>query len=65
MKIRYNRKGIKAMNFLIGLIIGVLLLLVLTPIAVDVVSGSQEATEGCSVMASVISDMFSGAIQLC
>lgn len=63
--LKNRRKGVKATNFIIGLIIGLLLLLVIGGIAITVIQNSGEAAQGCSTLASLISDMTGGRMELC
>ncbi|MFB6180575.1 MAG: hypothetical protein ABEJ93_01730 [Candidatus Nanohalobium sp.] len=63
--IQNRRKGVKATNFIIGIILGLLLLLVIGGIAVNVIQSSGEAARGCSTIASIISDMTGGKMELC
>ncbi|MFB6115649.1 MAG: hypothetical protein ABEK04_05205 [Candidatus Nanohalobium sp.] len=60
-----KRKGIKATNFIIGIVIGLLLLLVIGGIAITVIQNSGRAAKGCSTLASLISDMTGGRMELC
>lgn len=60
-----ERKGVKATNFIIGLIIGLLLLLVVGGMAITTIQNAGEAAQGCSNLASIISDMTGGKLELC
>ncbi len=63
--LKIKRKGVKATNFIIGLIIGLLLLLVVGSIAITVIQKSGDAAKGCSTLASLVSDMTGGRLSLC
>jgi len=58
-------KGKIGTPFAMYMIIGLLLMLVLVPIALDFINGAGDAAEGCSTTAALLSDMFEGGIQLC
>lgn len=58
-------KGKIGMPFAVYLIIGLIMMLVLVPIALGFINSSGEAAQGCSTTAALISDMFEGGIQLC
>lgn len=58
-------KGKLGTPFAMYMIIGLILMLVLVPIALDFINGAGDAAKGCSTTAALISDMFEGGIQLC
>ena len=53
------------MNFMIGLFIALVLLLVLGTLFTTQLTDAGNAVEGCSPLASLISDASSGSIQPC
>lgn len=65
LKPETKRKGVKAVPFIIGLIIGLLLLLILGTMTVEAINSSGEAAQGCTNLASVIADMTGGRLELC
>lgn len=60
-----KRKGVKAVSFIMGMVIGLLLLLTLGTMTVEAINSSGEAAQGCTNLASVIADMTGGRLELC
>lgn len=52
-------------NIVIWILVALFLLIVLAPISITLVNEAQTSTQGCSMWASIISDISSGAIQFC
>lgn len=65
LKPHINRKGVQAVPFIIGLIIGLLLLLILGTMTVQAINSSEQAAQGCTNLASVIADMTGGRLEMC
>lgn len=65
LKPETKRKGVKAVSFTIGMVIGLLLLLILGTMTVEAINSSGEAAQGCTNLASVIADMTGGRLELC
>ncbi|MFQ3274983.1 MAG: hypothetical protein ACI9LV_000060 [Candidatus Nanohaloarchaea archaeon] len=54
-----------SMNFLVGLVIALFMFLVVGSLIMGSIFDAQGAAEGCSPIASIISDTSGGAIQPC
>jgi hypothetical protein len=65
LKVKAHRKGVQAIPFIIGTIIGLLLLLILGTMTAQAIQKSGEAASGCTNLASVIADMTGGKLELC
>ncbi len=57
----------KGMNFdmVLWIFVAIFLLLVLAPASLTLVNNAQNAVEGCSMWASVLSDITGGLVQFC
>jgi len=57
-------KGVE-IEIVIWILVALFLLMVIAPISVTLVNDAQTSTQGCSMWASIISDISSGAVQFC
>lgn len=60
-----NRQGRAGPNFVLSLVIGLLLFSILVATIGGQILSAGESTEGCSNLASIISDMFEGGVKTC
>lgn len=54
-----------SMNFLIGLVIALFMFLVVGTLMLGSIFDAQGAAQGCGPLASIISDISSGAVEAC
>lgn len=54
-----------SMNFLIGLVIALFMFGIIATLVLGSIIDAQGAAEGCGPLASIISDVSSGAVEAC
>lgn len=54
-----------SMNFLIGLVVALFMFAIIGSIVIGAIFNAQSAAEGCGPLASVISDITAGGLEVC